>query len=92
MIVVARPRRTYQTTANVMPFGMPKDVVATSLKLPADLNEALKALAAEDRRSVNATIIVVLQSYVETRRRQQRVAAIGAEIASKHAELLRRLA
>jgi hypothetical protein len=71
---------------------MSQDVVATSLKLPADLNEALKALAAADRRSVNATIIVVLQNYVEARMRQQRIASIGAEIASKHAELLRRLA
>jgi hypothetical protein len=71
---------------------MPQDVVTTTLKLPAKLNDALRELAAADHRSINATIVVVLEQFVETRSHQTRVAAIGAEIAAKHAELLRRLA
>lgn len=39
-----------------------------------------------------ATIVVVLEQFVETRNQRARVAALGAEIAVKHAELLRRLA
>ena len=71
---------------------MSQDVVTTTLKLPAQLNDALRKLATADHRSINATIVVVLEQFVETRSHQARVAAIGAEIATKHAELLRRLA
>lgn len=59
---------------------------------PAKLNEALRKVAATDHRSVNSTIVVALEQFIEGRDRQERVAAIGAEVAAKHAELLRRLA
>jgi hypothetical protein len=71
---------------------MAQDTVTTTLKLPADLNEALRKLAAADHRSINATIVVVLEQFVQTRQHQAQVAAIAAEIATRHAELLRRLA
>jgi hypothetical protein len=71
---------------------MAQDMVTTTLKLPARLNEALREVAAEDHRSINATIVVVLEQFIESRNHQARVAEIGSEIATKHAELLRRLA
>jgi len=49
-------------------------------------------VAAADHRSINAEIVVVLSDYVHRRQRATRVAEIGAEIAEKHSELLRRLA
>jgi hypothetical protein len=71
---------------------MAREIITTSLKLPADVYEAIKAEAAEDHRSINAAIVVALSDHVRRRRRAQRVAEIGAEIADKHGELLRRLA
>ena len=71
---------------------MAHDTVTTSLKLPADIYEAIKAEAAADHRSINAAIVVALSDHVRRRHRAQRVSEIGAEIAEKHGELLRRLA
>jgi hypothetical protein len=73
-------------------FGMEPETVTTSLKLPADVYEAIKAEAAADHRSINAAIVVALSDHVRRRQRAQRVAEIGAEMADKHSELLRRLA
>lgn len=71
---------------------MSQETVTTTLKLPAQLNEALRAVAATEHRSINATIVVVLEQFIATRDHRARVAALGEEIASRHAELLRRLA
>jgi len=71
---------------------MTAETITTSLKLPADVYEAIKVVAAADHRSINAEIVVVLSDYVHRRQRATRVAEIGAEIAEKHSELLRRLA
>jgi hypothetical protein len=68
------------------------ETVTTSLKLPADIYEAIKAEAAADHRSINAAIVVALSDHVRSRQRAQRVASIGAEIVDRHGELLRRLA
>lgn len=73
-------------------FSMSAETITTSLKLPADIYEAIKAEAAADHRSINAAIVVALSDHVRRRQRAQRVADIGAEIADKHSELLRRLA
>jgi hypothetical protein len=73
-------------------FGMGAETITTSLKLPADVYEAIKAEAAADHRSINAAIVVALSDHVRRRQRAHRVAEIGAEIADKHGELLRRLA
>ena len=71
---------------------MSAETITTSLKLPADIYEAIKAEAAADNRSINAAIVVALSDHVHRRQRAQRVAEIGAEIADIHGELLRRLA
>lgn len=73
-------------------FSMSAETITTSLKLPADIYEAIKAEAAADHRSINAAIVVALSDHVHRRQRAQRVAEIGAEIADMHGELLRRLA
>lgn len=73
-------------------FGMTTKTVTTSLKLPVDVYEAIKAEAAADHRSINAAIVVALTAHVRARQRAQQVAAIGAEIVERHGELLRRLA
>ena len=71
---------------------MSAETVTTSLKLPAEIYEAIKAEAAADHRSINAAIVVALSDHVRHRERTRRVADIGAEIADRHSELLRRLA
>ena len=73
-------------------FSMSAETVTTSLKLPAEIYEAIKAEAAADHRSINAAIVVALSDHVRRRERTRRVADIGAEIADRHSELLRRLA
>jgi hypothetical protein len=71
---------------------MSAEMITTSLKLPAEIYEAIKAEAAADHRSINAAIVVALSDHVRRRERTKRVADIGAEIADRHSELLRRLA
>lgn len=88
-------RRSLSRTTSVLKwyyFGMGTETITTSLKLPADIYEAIKAEAAADHRSINAAIVVALSDHVNRRRRAQQVADIGAQIADKHGELLRRLA
>jgi hypothetical protein len=71
---------------------MTSSTVTTSLKLPVEIYNAIKAEAAEDHRSINAAIVVALSEHVRNRQRARRVADIGADIAERHKELLRRLA
>lgn len=71
---------------------MTAEVITTSLKLPADIYEAIKQEAAADHRSINAAIVVALSDHVRARQRARRVAETGAEIVQRHGELLRRLA
>jgi hypothetical protein len=68
------------------------ETVTTSLKLPAEIYEAIKAEAAADHRSINAAIVVALSDHVLRRQRANRVVEIGSEIVERHDELLRRLA
>jgi YebC/PmpR family DNA-binding regulatory protein len=44
-------------------FGMTQEMVTTSLKLPADIYQAIKEEAADDHRSINAAIIVALTEH-----------------------------
>lgn len=44
----------------------------TSIRLSAELTEAIKALAAEDRRSVSTYIELVLEEHVKTKRAKPR--------------------
>jgi predicted transcriptional regulator len=64
----------------------------TTVNLPDDLHAQLRSLASEERRSINATIIVALEHYVAERSRRTRVRQLAGEVAQRDAELLNRLA
>lgn len=46
-----------------------RDAVTLSLRLPRDLHEALAAIAASDRRSLNATIALACEAALAARAR-----------------------
>lgn len=46
--------------------------VRTNLRLPAELYEQMKQLAAQERRSINAQMIILLQEAVEQRQAAQK--------------------
>jgi predicted transcriptional regulator len=66
--------------------------MVTTLSLPDDLHAQLRAVADEEHRSVNATIVVAVERYVGDRNRRSRVRELAAEVARRDAELLDRLA
>lgn len=66
--------------------------MVTTLNLPDDLHAQLKALAEEEHRSMNATILVAVERYVEENGRRARVRNLAGEVAQRDAELLGRLA
>lgn len=43
---------------------MSRESVTITLTLPAQLNEALRAVAAAEHRSINATIVVALEQFI----------------------------
>ncbi|MFC7544846.1 Arc family DNA-binding protein [Plantactinospora sp. GCM10030261] len=64
----------------------------TSVNLPDGLHERLKRLAEQEHRSMNATIVVALEEYVSAHGRRDRVRDLARDVATRDAELLRRLA
>lgn len=66
--------------------------MVTTLNLPDDLHAQLKALAEAEHRSMNATILVAVEQYVEENGRRARVRNLAGEVAQRDAELLGRLA
>lgn len=66
--------------------------MVTTVNLPDELHEQLKRVADQDRRSMNATIIVAVEKYVAERSQRVRVRELAREVAERDAELLRRLA
>lgn len=64
----------------------------TTVNLPEELHAQLKQVADEDRRSMNATIVVAIEEYVAARSHRLRVRELAREVASRDAELLDRLA
>jgi len=66
--------------------------MVTTVNLPDELHAKLKALADEEHRSMNATIIVAVERYVEDQDRRGRVRELAREVAHRDAELLDRLA
>ncbi len=64
----------------------------TTLNLPDALHRKLKKLAESEHRSVNATILVALERYIEESTHRAKVAAAAREVATRDAELLDRLA
>jgi hypothetical protein len=65
--------------------------VIITLDLPDHLHEQLSALAEEERRSMNATIVVAVERYLTDRGHGSRVRELARDIARRDAELLRRL-
>lgn len=64
----------------------------TTVNLPEELHTQLKQVADEDRRSMNATIVVAVEQYVAARSHRTRVRELARDVASRDAELLDRLA
>lgn len=63
-----------------------------TIDFPDELIDALKEVAADEHRSVNATLIVAAKEYVERRSVRQRAMALGREVVEMDRELLDRLA
>jgi predicted transcriptional regulator len=66
--------------------------MVTTVNLPDELHEQLKRVADQDRRSMNATIVVAVEKYVAERSQRARVRELARDVAERDAELLRRLA
>ena len=66
--------------------------MVTTLNLPDHLHEQLKALAEEEHRSMNATILVAVERYVAEQGHRSRVRDLARDVAQRDAELLDRLA
>jgi predicted transcriptional regulator len=64
----------------------------TTVNLPDDLHAQLRHLADEERRSMNATIVVAVERYVAERSHRARVRELASEVAQRDADLLDRLA
>lgn len=47
-----------------------RDAVAMTLRLPRDLHEAMTALAASDRRSLNSTLVLAIETALADRARR----------------------
>ncbi|HEY2794946.1 MAG TPA: Arc family DNA-binding protein [Micromonosporaceae bacterium] len=63
-----------------------------TIDLPDELAAALKDVAAAEHRSVQQTLIVAAQEYVERQQLRARVRASGRQIIEQDSELLDRLA
>jgi predicted transcriptional regulator len=68
------------------------DPMITTVNLPEELHAQLKQVADEDRRSMNATIVVAVEQYVAARSHRARVRELAEDVAGRDAELLERLA
>jgi predicted transcriptional regulator len=66
--------------------------MVTTLNLPDDLHAALKRIADDEHRSMNATILVAVEQYVAVRSHRAKVRELAADVARRDAELLGRLA
>jgi predicted transcriptional regulator len=66
--------------------------MVTTVNLPDELHAALKRVAEDEHRSMNATILVALEQYVAARSHRTKVHELAADVARMDAELLDRLA
>jgi predicted transcriptional regulator len=64
----------------------------TTVNLPDELHALLKQVADQERRSMNATILMAVEQYVAERGHRARTRELAAEVAHRDAELLDRLA
>jgi predicted transcriptional regulator len=65
--------------------------MVTTVNLPSELHAALKRIADDEHRSMNATILVAVEQYVASRSHRSKVREVAADVASRDAELLDRL-
>ncbi len=66
--------------------------MVTTINLPSELHAALKRVADDEHRSMNATILVAVEQYVAARSHRAKVRELAADVAQRDAELLDRLA
>ena len=64
----------------------------TTVNLPDELHALLKQVADQERRSMNATILMAVEQYVAERSHRARTRELAAEVARRDADLLDRLA
>lgn len=62
-----------------------------NLRMPEELQAALKQRAEEEGRSMHAIVIQAVERYLVEEADRATVRKLGAKYASKHADLLRRL-
>ncbi len=65
--------------------------MAMNLRMPDELQEALKQRAEEEGRSMHAIVIQAIERYLVEEADRATVRKLGAKYAAKHADLLRRL-
>lgn len=63
-----------------------------TIDLPDELAAALKEIAAAEHRSVQQTLVLAAQEYVDRQKLRARVQASGRQIIEQDQELLDRLA
>jgi hypothetical protein len=64
----------------------------TTVNLPDVIHTQLKVIADVEHRSMNATILVAVERYIEEFSHQARVRELSRDVAQRDAELLDRLA
>ncbi|RKN07825.1 Arc family DNA-binding protein [Streptomyces radicis] len=62
-----------------------------NLRLPDEVQEALKQRAEEEGRSMHAIVVQAVERYLVEEADRATVRKLGAKYAAKHADLLRRL-
>jgi predicted transcriptional regulator len=66
--------------------------MVTTVSLPDHLHARLKVIAEREHRSMNATIIVAVERYLDGEDRRSRIRELAQNVAERDAELLDRLA
>ncbi|WP_461032432.1 Arc family DNA-binding protein [Streptomyces mayteni] len=62
-----------------------------NLRLPDEVQEALKLRAEQEGRSMHAIVVQAVERYLVEEADRATVRKLGAKYAAKHADLLRRL-
>lgn len=62
-----------------------------NLRLSDEQQEALKARAEEEGRSMHAVVLLAIERYLREESDRDSVRKLGAKYATRHADLLRRL-
>ncbi|MCT2591265.1 Arc family DNA-binding protein [Streptomyces sp. N2-109] len=65
--------------------------MAMNLRLPEEIQDALKQRAESEGRSMNAVAVRAIERYLADEADRETVRKLGAKYAVKHADLLRKL-